>query len=100
MLENLVGYKFEGFWNLDRNTLGTVFVFICYIKTVLFKMLIWCTFKIFIDLSNSHTVSYFFVVYNSNCMFLLTIGFFQLWHKGTPPSYVSGRYVGMIVAVI
>ena len=66
MLENLVGCRCEVFLNLDRNTLGVVIVLIWCIKKVLYKILIWYTFKIFIDLSNSHTVSYFLlVVYNS-----------------------------------
>ena len=59
MLENLVGYKCEGFLNSDKNTLGAVFVLISCIKIVLLKMLIWYTFKVFIDLSISLTVAYF-----------------------------------------
>ena len=41
-----------------------------------------------------------FFVNNSNCMFLLTIDFFQVRYIGTSPSYVSVRDVGMNVTGI
>ena len=68
---------------------------------MLFKMLTCYAFKIFVNLNNVRTVSYFFfAVCNSNCMILLTIDFFQVSYIGNPQSYVKVIYVGMNVTVI
>ena len=85
---------------MDRNTLG--FCAYWMHENSIFEMLIWFGIHLKYLLISAILLLFhnFFVENNSNCMFLLTIDFVQVWYIGTPPSYVSVRYVGMNVAVI